>query len=62
MLKAVSDTGWDDLPGAFAYANGGLPDIFYGDIGPKLYIATLRRLMIENDAGEVLRQMGRSTK
>lgn len=62
MLKAVSDTGWDDLPGAFAYANAGLPDIFYGDIGPKLYIATLRRLMIENDAGEVLRQMGRSTK
>ena len=62
MLKAVLNTGWDDLPGAFAYANAGLPDSFYGDIGPKLYIATLRRLMIENDAGEVLRLMGRSLK
>ena len=62
MLKAVLNTGWDDLPGAFAYANAGLPDSFYGDIGPKAYIATLRRLMIENDAGEVLRLMGRSLK
>lgn len=62
MLKTVLNTGWDDLPGALVYANAGLPDSFYRDIGPKAYIATLRRLMIENDAGEVLRLMGRSTK
>lgn len=67
MLKAVLDTGWDDLPGAFAYANAGLPDSFYDNIlgvdlsgGPKAYIATLRRLMIENDAGAVMKLMGQS--